>query len=464
MSRSPWKTWVVTALVLALLIVGSISYLGWRQSVPGVQAKLEVPLTHIGIRTPFILDLAAARGGVAAVQIMVAQWPTKATLFEKTFDRPRASQQRLEIIAEGKTLGLREGAATLAVYARDGFWRPLRIDTRPALTQPVTLDLTPPTLELLSSTQYLAQGGAGAVVFRSRGAARVGVNAGGIFFPAFQVGDPESGTYVALVAIPYDFPPTAPLLVAATDEAGNAASRSLQSQIRPRRFPSGKVEITEEFLRRKLPELLPDRPAIADDRLLEAFLEINRDKRRQAEETKRRLAAQTQGTPLWQGAFLQPRNTKVFSNYAETRAYRFRGQDVDRQVHFGYDLASVKESPAPAANSGVVVFAGPLTIYGNTVVIDHGMGLQTLYAHLSRIDVKMGERLERGQPLGRTGSSGLAIGDHLHYEVLVHGISVTPLEWWDAKWIRDHIGKPLREANVALFPGEEPKGEAASGR
>jgi murein DD-endopeptidase MepM/ murein hydrolase activator NlpD len=110
----------------------------------------------------------------------------------------------------------------------------------------------------------------------------------------------------------------------------------------------------------------------------------------------------------------------------------------------------------PAANSGVVVFAGALTIYGNTVVVDHGLGLQTLYAHLSSMAVKEGDLVQKGQELGRTGTTGLAVGDHLHYEVLIQGVSVTPLEWWDARWIRDHIGKPLREANVPVLESEQP--------
>lgn len=455
MPRSGLKSWVFVPLLLALIIVGSISYLGWRQSVAGVQARFAAPLTHLGVQTPLTLELSAARGGIAAVELRVAQGAKKATLFQKTFDPPLSNTRRLEVTAEGKALGLREGRATLEVFARDGFWRPLRIHDRPILVQPVTLDLTPPTLELLGATQYVGQGGGGLVVFRSKGATRAGVNVGGIFFPAFPVGDPETGTYVALLAMPYDFPPTTPVLLTATDDARNLVSRSVPSEIKPRRFPSGAVEITDELLRRKLPELLPERAAIPDDRLLEGFLEVNRDKRRQAEEVKRQMGTKTQTTPLWQGPFVQPRNTKVFSNFAETRTYRFRGQDVDTQVHFGYDLASIRESPAPAANSGVVVFAGPLTIYGNTVVVDHGLGLQTLYAHLSRIDVKVGDRVERGQELGRTGTSGLAVGDHLHYEVLIHGISVTPLEWWDAKWIRDHILKPLRAANVTLLKEED---------
>ena len=107
----------------------------------------------------------------------------------------------------------------------------------------------------------------------------------------------------------------------------------------------------------------------------------------------------------------------------------------------------------PAANSGVVVFTGPLTIYGNTVIIDHGLGLQTLYAHLSSIDVKVGEQVTKGRVLGRTGATGLAMGDHLHFEVLVAGVSVTPLEWWDAKWIRDRINRPLKQAGLQEIPG-----------
>jgi len=452
--RSGWKTWLVVTLILSVIIVGTISFLGWRQSVPGVRAALVPPPAFIGLKTPLTLTLTAARGGVASLELRLVQGTQKATAIQQAFPPPRQNEQRLALTVEGRSLGLREGGATLEVYAKDGFWRPIRVDDRPILTQPVTLDLTPPTLDLLAATQYLAQGGGGLVVYRAKGATRTGVNVGGIFFPGFAVGPADAGTHAAMVAVPYDFPLASPIVLVTQDEAGNSASRSVSSQIRPRKFPRDSVDIKEEFIQRKLPELLPERGSVPPDQLLQAFLVVNRDKRRQAEETKRVISAKTQSKPLWQGAFLQPRNTKVFSNFAETRSYRFRGQDVDTQVHFGYDLASVKESPVPAANRGTVVFAGLLTIYGNTVVLDHGLGLQTLYAHLSLIDVKEGETVDKGTVLGRTGSSGLAIGDHLHYEVLIHGISVTPLEWWDARWIRDHILKPLREANVALIEGD----------
>ena len=164
---------------------------------------------------------------------------------------------------------------------------------------------------------------------------------------------------------------------------------------------------------------------------------------------KRELATRTADTPLWEGAFVQPRNTKVFANFAETRTYRFdRDGRSTRRCTYGYDLASVEALPVPAANTGTVVFAAPLSIYGNTVIVDHGCGLRRSTGTSRRSTVKDGDTVTKEQVLGRTGTTGLAIGDHLHYEVLVHGISVTPLEWWDGRWIRDHIGKPLREANL----------------
>jgi murein DD-endopeptidase MepM/ murein hydrolase activator NlpD len=151
---------------------------------------------------------------------------------------------------------------------------------------------------------------------------------------------------------------------------------------------------------------------------------------------------------MWEGAFLQPRNTRVFSNYAETRDYSYEGVALDTKVHAGFDLASTARAPVPAAAHGVVVYASDLGIYGQTVVVDHGMGLQTLYSHLSGFEVAVGDEVERGQTLGRTGKTGLAVGDHLHYEVLVHGIPVNPMEWWDAKWIEAKVFEVMDDAGI----------------
>jgi murein DD-endopeptidase MepM/ murein hydrolase activator NlpD len=459
-ARARVRVWLTLFLVPALLVTGAISYLAWRQSVPGVRAELSPTPRFIGLKTAFTLTLRAARGGVRSVEVRVVQGSTRAVVAQQTFAEPAAGEQRVELTVAGKELGLREGAATLEVSARDGFWRPIRVNDRPIASAPVTIDVTPPSLEVLATTQYLHQGGGGLAALRAKGAARAGVKVGTSFFPAYPVGEADGGLAVALFALPWNLPDTTAIAAWAEDEAGNAVSRALPSQLKPRRFPGGTVLLTESFLSAKLPELLPERGPIPPDQFVAAFLTVNRDLRKKAEDTKRQLAARTQPRPLWAGAFIQPRNTKVFSNFAESRSYRYNGKEVDTAVHLGYDLASLKHSPVPAANAGVVVFAGPLTIYGNTVVVDHGLGLQTLYGHLSSIEVKDGDPVKQSQELGRSGITGLAVGDHVHYEVLIGGVSVTPVEWWDGRWIRDHIGRPLHEANIPLLQSEFPAGDS----
>ena len=467
MARSRVAIWFVLLFVPALLVVGGGAYLIWRQRVPGVRATLTPAPKFIGTRAALSLDLHATRGSVRDVEVAIVQGATRVPVAQQAFAEP-ARDRKLQLGIAPRVLGLQEGPAVIEVKSRDGFWRPLRIDDRPILSTPVTVDVTPPALEVLGATRYLHQGGGGLAVMRVKGAARAGVKVGDMLFPAYPAGEGGSAPSIVFFALPWNLADTVPILAWAQDEAGNESSGSLPSQLKPRRFPSGTVELTDRLLAAKLPELLPDRPPSGPDGYAAAFLFVNRDLRKKAEETKRQLAAKSQPKPLWQGAFVQPRNTKVFSNFAESRSYRYAGKELDTAVHLGFDLASLKQSPIPAANSGVVVWAAPLTIYGNTVVVDHGLGLETLYGHLSSIAVKEGDKVEKGQELGRSGTTGLAVGDHLHYEVLIGGVSVTPVEWWDGRWIRDHIGLPLREANIPLlqseFPAEDAKEPAAPPR
>lgn len=447
-SRSRFRAGLLASVLVVFAVVAPISYLGWRQTVPGVRATIALPRA-ICASPAFTVTLQATRGNVARAEVRVVQGGRAQAV--ATSAAPLGPRGELPVKFEAAALGLREGPAVVEVWARDDFWRPVRLGERVVASVPVTVDLTPPKLDILAATRYVSPGGVQLVAFRVSDAERTELAVGSRMFPSFAYGPADKGARVALVALPYDYKVGTPITVSARDEAGNVATRAVPSELKPRGFPRDTIGITEAFLAAKVPELLPQRPP--SQSLLDAFLVINRDLRRRAEATKQEIGAKTADTPLWEGPFTQPRNTKVFSNFAETRTYVYDGRAVDTQVHYGYDLASTKQSPVPAANSGVVAFAGPLTIYGNTVIVDHGLGLQTLYAHLSSIEAKVGDKVAKGQELGRTGATGLAVGDHLHFEVLVSGVSVTPLEWWDAKWIRDRVNRPLREAGLPEIAG-----------
>ena len=458
--RSRGKSWFFIVLLLLLFVVGSVSYLCWRQTVGVPRAIVEAP-RFLGHNSSFTVTLETVRGNLKRAEVRVVQGSRPITLAKA---EGAGARLHMPVTVESAALGLKEGGATLEVWASDDFWRPLRPHDRALVSQPVTIDLTPPRLEILGATRYVSPGGAVMVAFKAGDASRVDVTVGKRVFPSFAYGPAERGARVALIALPYDYDAGTPIGVTARDEAGNTAARGVPVEVKPRAFPRDTIKLSEAFLQAKVPELLPQRPP--SQPLIEGFLTINRDQRKQAEEEKIRVGAKTADKPLWSGPFVQPRNTKVFSNFAETRTYIYEGQTVDTQVHVGFDLASTKHTPVPAANTGQVVFAGPLTIYGNAVILDHGLGLQTLYAHLSTIDVKPGDAVEKGHVLGHSGTTGLAVGDHLHFEVLVSGVSVTPVEWWDGKWIRDRVNKPLKQAGLPEISGvgEVPDDEAAPSR
>jgi len=152
---------------------------------------------------------------------------------------------------------------------------------------------------------------------------------------------------------------------------------------------------------------------------------------------------------LWDGPFVQLGNSKVEAAFADHRTYIYKGKEVDHQVHLGFDLAVTSRVPIVAANAGTVLNASWLGIYGNCVIIDHGMGVQSLYGHLSSFEVNVGDKVMRGQTIGRSGMTGMAGGDHLHFTMLVNGRMVNPVEWWDKHWIEDRVMRKLAEAGQA---------------
>lgn len=173
---------------------------------------------------------------------------------------------------------------------------------------------------------------------------------------------------------------------------------------------------------------------------------------RQANHDKvREICQESSPEQLWEGVFERFKG-KPMARFGDKRTYVYQGTDIDHQVHQGEDLASLERSLIPAANHGVVVFADSLGIYGQSVILDHGLGVFSLYSHLSQIDVQKGDRLEKGKPLGRTGFTGMAGGDHLHFSMILQGEFVDPREWWDPQWHRDQLQGPLSRVRASEEP------------
>jgi murein DD-endopeptidase MepM/ murein hydrolase activator NlpD len=201
---------------------------------------------------------------------------------------------------------------------------------------------------------------------------------------------------------------------------------------------------------RVVPSILQGSPQLkaTGDDLLPAFLKINNDLRRMNNDTIAALARKTAPKILWEGAFQPLGGAQVESSFADFRTYTYGAKAVDRQVHLGFDLAKTANAAVAVANHGTVVYAGDLGIYGNCVIVDHGMGVQSLYAHLSSLAVREGETVTTGHMLGTSGQTGLAGGDHLHFSMMLNGQFVNATEWWDPHWIEDRIKRKLRDAGL----------------
>lgn len=213
-----------------------------------------------------------------------------------------------------------------------------------------------------------------------------------------------------------------------------------------RTFKSDSLELSDNFLMSVQNKLQHLAPQVANP--LDCYLYINNNVRAANAQTLREIGKNTAAAMLWSGAFARLPRSAARAGFADHRFYNYQGKLVGESYHLGFDLASVRNAEVPAANSGRVVFTGELGIYGNLVVIDHGLGLMSLYSHLSDIQVKVGDVVQKGQTIAHTGSTGLAFGDHLHFGILVGGVEVTPLEWLDPKWIRDNITGRLDASNA----------------
>ena len=353
---------------------------------------------------------------------------------------------------------LTQGPATIVVRATRSVLFGLRErDTTTRLDVEARFD--PPRLAVLSSFHYVNHGGAELIVYRvTPSDAASGVRVGDRVFPGYHasgagVAGADESMQVALFALLHDQELDTPMRLFARDEAGNEAEIAFDHRVFPQRFRRSRISLSDRFLEQVVPDIIARSdefntlPLPPDAGRLEQYLAINGGLRRLNGEHIMGVAANTANTRLWIEPFRQLGNSQVESGFADHRTYVYDGDEVDQQIHLGFDLAATANVPILAANTGRVVWADFLGIYGNCVIVDHGMGLQSLYAHLSSISVVTGENVSLDDELGLSGMTGLAGGDHLHFAVLLHGWPITPMEWWDPHWIEDRITRKLLAAS-----------------
>ncbi|BCD61604.1 peptidase, M23/M37 family [Nitratiruptor sp. YY08-26] len=317
----------------------------------------------------------------------------------------------------------------------------------------IYIDTKRPELTLISNSYAILKGGSALVVFGCKDENLkefyIQTNFGKKFYaePFYK-----KGYYAALIAWPL-WKKSFRADIVAYDKAGNRAKIHIPLYLKNRRYKKSIIHLKKSFLEGKVSILAEDYPQTEGMDLIEKFKFVNETLREQNEKLIHTLTSKVP-QKLLQKFVLKPfyplKNAAPVASFGTHRYYYYHGKLVSESYHLGLDLASIKRASIKASNAGDVVFADYNGIYGNMPIISHGLGLYTLYGHCSSILVKKGEHVPRGKTIAKTGNTGLALGDHLHFGVLVQGIEVHPSEWMDKKWIKVNISDILRDAKKII--------------
>ena len=446
---------VVVGGVLALTALAALGWVVFKIVVaPEPTVRLVEPFTTIG-RTRVVRVAAADEVGLKSFKVTLEQGGQAHVLLDETYDPPRPEASFEWSPAQETRFKLQEGKGTLAAEVRNASWGGFFRGRHAGLTQEFTARLTPPRVEALTTQHYVNQGGCDVIVYRVTPAgAESGVVVGDVFFRGYPMpGATEPGVHFAIFGLPYNLPPDTPMKLRARDDAGNETLSSFWLKVFPKTFRRREIPVDDRFLDKVVPEILSQSSEVRDQGdKVKSYLAINRDLRKANNARLAQLAAQSKQEFLWKEPFRQLGGSQVEAQFADHRTYTYGGREIDRQDHLGFDLATTSQAPITASNRGVVVLAAYFGIYGNTVVLDHGYGILSLYGHMSSIAVKEGALVERGQELGRSGATGLAGGDHLHFTIVNQDQQVDPREWWDPHWIEDRLVAKLKQFGSTAGP------------
>ncbi len=318
----------------------------------------------------------------------------------------------------------------------------------------ITIDDIKPEVFPLISSYGITKGGAGLAIFKAEDdnldRLYIETNFGKEFKPTPFY---KKGYYAVLVAWPLTEKRFSAKIVA-IDKAGNKTRSRLSFFLKNKKYRTSTIKATDSFINGKISDLAEDRPEATKNMTPAQKLDyINATYRDENNELIHKVTSKVDQNTL-ENFKLQPfyplKNGKVVASYGDHRYYKYKGEVISEAYHLGLDLASVKMADILITNPGVVVFANYNGIYGNNLIVYHGLGLYSLYGHCSNILVQKGDLVSAWEVGAKTGATGLALGDHLHFSILIQGVFVRPAEWMDTKWMQTNITDVIEGAKKMI--------------
>jgi murein DD-endopeptidase MepM/ murein hydrolase activator NlpD len=438
---------IILAIPVAWILIARFE--GGKPSI-----KLDLISQAIGTSQELSISVADMKSGLKRVWIGLLQNGIETVLLEKDFPVKGLiggglkHEEALKVKIDPYKMGIKDGKAILRIVVCDFSWRHWFKGNRTYLEKNIMIDTKPPEINIISRFHNINQGGACLVIYKlSEQCSKSGVYVEENFFPGHSGHFQDKNILMAFFALNHKQEPGTKIFVKAIDHAGNTSKTGFNYNIKRKVFKKDVINISDKFLNWKLPEFDIYTTQHSELTIKDKFLKINRDIRKNSYNKVIKLVEKTDEVLYWDGLFLRLPKSANKAGFADNRVYKYKNKIIDHQIHLGIDLASIAHSPIPAVNSGKVVFAGSIGIYGKTVIIDHGFGLHSMYAHLSSYNIKEKQMVSKGEIIGRTGITGLAGGDHLHYSILIHNTFVNPIEWWDEAWIKNNISSKINNAN-----------------
>jgi murein DD-endopeptidase MepM/ murein hydrolase activator NlpD len=423
---------VLLAVVLLVIVVPIVVVLA-RSARPVLELTTDVKT--IGQATPVSVHVTDPRGIKSASAAIVQNGQT---FMVWQLQQPLKSKEATWNFTAGvrTTALLKDGPAKLIVKAKSADL--LRKTGK--VERDVTVVTRPPSVSVDSEQHYIYIGMADLATFDVSGAyTAAGVRVGDQSFRAWPMPGGKAGMF-SLYAFAWNMPQTTVPVVFAANGAGNDVTSPL-TVIFPKKeqqhYTVHQLQISDQFMQKVVGELDPN----GTGDLVTRFVKINNEMRKANNKALSELRLKTADHFLFSQPFQRQSHSAAEATFADLRHYIYQGKEIDQQVHLGYDLAVTQHVGVEASNDGKVVWAAPLGIYGNCIVVDHGYGLQSIYGHLSHIDVHEGDVVKRGQVMGQSGMTGMAGGDHIHFAMQLDGVQIDPKEWWDPHWIQDHVAR-----------------------
>ncbi len=443
---------IVIAVIL-ILIIGALGYLYnssmFERNPPkiGIASKIDWNL-----KKPLKLNL-SDDSGIKFVRITLSDGKNSILLLKKVYNKIEKNQS-VDINFPRTGFTSTKKNFQLNIEATDASkWNFLSGNSANKIVN-IKIDRKRPELYVINNSYKITKGGVATVIFKAGDEnlkdLYIETSFGKRFYPTPFYKD---GYYISLLAWPVEqknFKAT----IIATDYAGNISKNTVRLYLVNKKYKLSKIVLKDNFLDGKISDLIAEyMPELSNASKIEKFKAINETLRAKNEKNIEKATTKTD-TSLISNFYIKPfyplKNAAAVASFGDHRFYNYKGKQVSEAYHLGIDLASVSLADIRTKNDGTVVFAEPNGIYGNNLIISHGLGLYTLYGHCSSFLVNVGDKVKAGQVIAKTGTTGLALGDHLHFGVLVQGIEVRPEEWMDKHWLKLNVFDIIKSAKKMI--------------